>query len=118
MTGHRGGPGTPGTGRSIVRRMATEANDPRHDAETPAAAEQPARPAADTGDAEERPVPMSLIDRIGRERAHELMAAAVREAVARQHAAGLPTAHGDGDGRVYLLYPDGTRTYLDDVAEE
>ncbi|WP_436770818.1 hypothetical protein [Yinghuangia sp. YIM S09857] len=59
-------------------------------------------------------IPESLIDQIGQERAQELMARAVREAVERQHAAGLATAHGEGDGRVFLLYPDGTKVYLDE----
>ena len=77
--------------RSIVRGMAAEAND--------------------TGNAEERPPAKSLIDSIGRERAHALMEAAVRDAVARTEAAGLPIAGVDDSGRVYVQYADGTRTY-------
>lgn len=113
-----------------MRRMATEANDPPGNSRGDAAAEAGAadgRPdaqpdtesdfASDADETEARPVPVSLIDRIGRERAHELMAEAVRQAVARQHAAGLPTAHGDGKG-VYLLYPDGRKVYLDEEAKE
>ncbi|MCF2526959.1 hypothetical protein [Yinghuangia soli] len=67
-----------------------------------------------TGSADEHPPGMSLIDRIGRERAHALMEAAVREAAARAEAAGLPTAGIDEHGRVYLQYADGTRTYPED----
>lgn len=56
----------------------------------------------------------SLIDRIGRERAEELMAKAVREAAEATDAAGLPHAGIDPDGRVYREYPDGRREYLDE----
>lgn len=121
-----------------MRDMATEANDPLGNSRGDAAVEAGAaygRPDTesdfepdsepdsesdfepDAGETEARSVPMSLIDRIGQERAHELMAEAVRQAVARQHAAGLPTAHGDGKG-VYLLYPDGRKVYLDEEGKE
>lgn len=70
--------------------------------------------ANDTGNADERPPAMSLIDRIGRERAEALMEAAVREAAARTEAAGLPITGFDEHGRVYVQYTDGTRTYFED----
>ncbi|WTW98600.1 hypothetical protein OG216_37020 [Streptomycetaceae bacterium NBC_01309] len=68
----------------------------------------------DTGNADERPPAMSLIDRIGRERAEALMEAAVREAAARTEAAGLPIVGFDEHDRVYVQYADGTRTYPED----
>jgi succinate dehydrogenase/fumarate reductase flavoprotein subunit len=61
----------------------------------------------------ERPAARSLVDRIGRERAAELMAEAVRDAIAELHAAGLPAVGGE-NGRVYKDYADGTRIYLDE----
>ncbi|MGW9212953.1 hypothetical protein ACWGR4_39060 [Embleya sp. NPDC055664] len=55
----------------------------------------------------------SLIDEIGRERAAELMTKAVEKAVADLHAAGLPAIGGE-NGRVYKVYPDGTKVYVDE----
>jgi hypothetical protein len=59
----------------------------------------------------------SLIDRIGRERVEESMCQAVREAVAELHAAGLPAVGGE-NGRVYKVYPDGRKVYLDDEGND
>lgn len=56
----------------------------------------------------------SLIDRIGPERAHELMVKAVREAAAAADAAGLPQVRVGADRRLYREYPDGRREYLDE----
>lgn len=56
----------------------------------------------------------SLIDEIGPERAHELMAEAVRDAIAELHAQGLPAIGSDGDGRVYKEFADGTRVHVED----
>jgi hypothetical protein len=61
--------------------------------------------------------PSSLIDRIGRERAQELTEAAVREAIAELHAAGLPAIGGE-NGRVYKDHADGTRVYLDEEQDD
>ncbi|HSA53877.1 MAG TPA: hypothetical protein VLH10_27670 [Yinghuangia sp.] len=55
----------------------------------------------------------SLIDSIGRERAHALMRQAVQDAIAELHAAGLP-AIGAENGRVCKFYPDGTKVYVDE----
>jgi len=55
----------------------------------------------------------SLIDQIGRERAEELMAKAVRDAVADLHARGLPSIGIDDEGRVCKDYADGTRVYVE-----
>ncbi|MEU8134766.1 hypothetical protein [Streptodolium elevatio] len=99
--------------------MATEADDPRSEPLRDVADEDGAADAdSGGGQAEKRHVPMSLIDRIGRERAQELMAEAVRKAVEEHHALGLPTTHGDGKGRYYRLYPDGRQEYLDEQGDE
>jgi hypothetical protein len=40
-----------------------------------------------------------------------LLKEAADEAIAKTHAAGLPTTHGDEKG-VYRLYPDGRKEYI------
>ncbi|WP_331767127.1 hypothetical protein [Embleya sp. NBC_00896] len=56
----------------------------------------------------------SFMDEIGPERAQELVAEAVRKAIEELHAAGLPAIQGDGNGRVYKLYPDGSKVYIEE----
>ncbi|MGW1991595.1 hypothetical protein [Embleya sp. NPDC001921] len=58
----------------------------------------------------------SLRDEIGPERFDELMAQGVRKAVAELHAAGLPAVGGE-NGRVYKVYADGTKVYVDEEEE-
>lgn len=70
-------------------------------------AQETARDLPSDGD----PEAASLIDRIGPARAQALMNEAVREAIARADAAGLPQAHIDEEGRVYRRYPDGRIEY-------
>lgn len=48
----------------------------------------------------------SWVDEIGIDRLTEAASTATREAIAAHHAAGRATAHGDGNGRLYLLFPD------------
>lgn len=47
-----------------------------------------------------------------REDREEILTATGREAIARIHAMGLPTTHGDDEG-IYRLFPDGHKEYID-----
>ncbi|MGD0237475.1 MAG: hypothetical protein ABSC55_23465 [Syntrophorhabdales bacterium] len=51
----------------------------------------------------------SFFDMSGKEM-EALLKEAAAEAIAKTHAAGLPTTHGDEKG-VYRLYPDGHKEY-------
>lgn len=45
----------------------------------------------------------------------EAIQATINKAITATHAAGLSTVHCDGKGRVYLLYPDGSKRYCKPV---
>jgi len=44
-------------------------------------------------------------------------AEAAKKAIAKIHAAGLPTTHGDAQG-IYQLYPDGHKEYIETYSEQ
>ncbi|MDA8335082.1 MAG: hypothetical protein M0Z41_08860 [Peptococcaceae bacterium] len=46
-----------------------------------------------------------------KEELEAMLATAAQREIARHHAAGRPTAHGDDKG-VFLLHPDGTKEYV------
>lgn len=54
----------------------------------------------------------SWIDEISIDRLTEAASTAAREAVAAHHAAGRATAHGDSNGRLYLLFPDQSERFF------
>ena len=56
--------------------------------------------------------PMDMI--LTNELANEYFAKAVKKAIARTHAAGRPSFHGDGFGLFYL-YPDGHKEYISEA---
>lgn len=41
-----------------------------------------------------------------------LVSEAAAEEIAKHHAAGRTTTHMDGGGRIYRLYPDGSKVYV------
>ncbi len=54
------------------------------------------------------------MDKSGRE---SFFAEAAKKAIAKIHAAGLPTTHGDAQG-IYQLYPDGHKEYIETYSEQ
>ena len=53
---------------------------------------------------------------LSKEEHEKLAGEATSAAIARQHALGLPTTHGDDKG-IYRLYPDGHREYIERYEE-
>ena len=54
------------------------------------------------------------MDKAGRE---SLFGQVTKKAIAKIHAAGLPTTHGDEQG-IYQLYPDGHKEYIETYSEQ